>query len=182
MDRGSDEHLGKVQGRRAGVITVADVLERSLTLFCGLCKRRGRFAVSRLMGEARRRLADAPARPPVGQLPEAGAIFGRRSMRGDVRIPERAAGAEGRAVSSELRAVNDAATAFTRRTALSIATMAPDTRIVAFHIAQHELDKAIREILGESPLGRDWLMAQMADIRALVAKIDASGGAAGGRA
>jgi hypothetical protein len=82
-------------------------------------------------------------------------------------------------VSSEMRAVGGAA-AFTRRTALSIATMAPDTRIVPFHIAQHELDKAIRAILGESPLGREWLMAQMADIWALVAKIDASGGSPGG--
>ena len=85
-------------------------------------------------------------------------------------------------MSPELQEVNEAAAAFTRGTALSIATMASDTRIVAFHIAQHELDTAMRVILGESPLGRDWLMAQMADIRALVAKIDASGGSAGARA
>jgi hypothetical protein len=98
-------------------------------------------------------------------------------MQGDVRVAERVACAEGRAMSLELQEVNEAASAFTRRTALSIATMAPDTRIVAFQIAEHELDKAIRSIVGDSSLGHEWLAAQMADIRALVAEIDASGGA-----
>jgi hypothetical protein len=88
----------------------------------------------------------------------------------------------GRSVSPDLKAAIDAATAFTRESALMIATMPVETRGIAYHIAQYKLAEALRRELGDTDISRKLVRSQLADIRELVAKIDASGGAVGGRA
>jgi hypothetical protein len=81
-----------------------------------------------------------------------------------------------------LREVMAAATAFTRRMALSIATMPAERRPVALELTERALRASIVETLGESPIGDQWLQASMAAIRELIAQIEMSGGAEGGRA
>jgi len=49
-----------------------------------------------------------------------------------------------------------------------------------FQIIERELGAAITETVGDTALGREWLEAQMADIRELVVRIGAFGGAACG--
>jgi hypothetical protein len=83
-------------------------------------------------------------------------------------------------LSPDLKAAIDAATTFTRQSALMIATMPEETRGIAYLIAQHKLGEAIRVEMGDTDLARKLVRSQMADIRELVAKIDASRGAAGG--
>jgi hypothetical protein len=75
-----------------------------------------------------------------------------------------------------------AATAFTRRMALSIATMPAETRPAALELTERALKSSIFETLGESKVGYQWLQASMAAIRELIAQIEMSGGAAGGKA
>jgi hypothetical protein len=81
-----------------------------------------------------------------------------------------------------LQEVMAAATAFTRRMALSIATMPVDARPAALELTERALKASIVETLGESRVGDQWLQASMAAIRELIAQIEMSGGAEGGRA
>jgi hypothetical protein len=78
--------------------------------------------------------------------------------------------------------LTDTATAFTRRMALSIATMPPESKGAALELTERALKASIVETLGESPVGEQWLLASMAAIREIIAQIETSGGAAGGKA
>jgi hypothetical protein len=85
-------------------------------------------------------------------------------------------------MGNDLQTALKSATAFVREAALMIATMSSETRGVAYHIARVKLGDAIRAEIGDSDVGDQLVKSQMAEVRALVAKIDASGGADGGRA
>jgi hypothetical protein len=85
-------------------------------------------------------------------------------------------------MNEELQTALDAATVFTQTAALMIANMLAETRGVAYLMSRYKLGEAISSELGDTNFGREWVRSQLRDIRALVAKIDASGGSAGGRA
>ena len=74
------------------------------------------------------------------------------------------------------------ATAFTQKAALSIATSPAETRTAALELTERVLKASIVERLGDASIGEQWLQSSMAAIRELIAQIEVSGGAAGGRA
>ena len=85
-------------------------------------------------------------------------------------------------MKNDVRTALDAATTFTRTTALWIATLPADARDSAYNIARAKLRETIIAEIGESELVNEVVRSQMAEVRELVDKIDASGGAVAGRA
>ena len=83
---------------------------------------------------------------------------------------------------ARLQELFDAAAAFTRKTALSIATMPAEARAPALELTERAMKESIFEMLGDAPIGERWLRSNMTAIRELIAQIEVSGGAKGGRA
>jgi hypothetical protein len=84
-------------------------------------------------------------------------------------------------MGNDLQIALRSATAFTREAALMIASMPAETRGIAYHIALVKLGVAIRTELGDTDIAHGLVRSQMKHIRELVEKIDALGGARGGR-
>jgi hypothetical protein len=84
--------------------------------------------------------------------------------------------------AERLQDLVDGATTFTQKTALSLATLPVEARSTALDLVERALRAAMNEMLGESPIVEQWLQANIAAIRELIAQIELSGGAAGGTA
>jgi hypothetical protein len=76
----------------------------------------------------------------------------------------------------------DAAITFTHKAAVHVVALPPEKREEGLRIVERQLNAAIVELLGDTDLGRAWLHAHMAALRAFVRSIEHSGGAIGGSA
>jgi hypothetical protein len=76
----------------------------------------------------------------------------------------------------------DGATAFTQKTALSVATLPIESRAAALETVERGLRAVMTAMLRDPPIVEPWLQANMAAIRELIAQIELSGAAAGGTA